>query len=109
MGEQGIDLLAVPAATGVGPANADCDPDACRAAWRRGIEHSTGGFTVRHLGLPTVTVTMGQMPTTRMPVGITFASTAYRDADVISAAYAFEQAGDRRRRPVLTDLARLSC
>jgi amidase len=109
MGEQGIDLLAFPAATGVGPANADCDPDACRAAWRRGIEHSTGGFTVRHLGLPTVTVTMGQMPTTRMPVGITFASTAYRDADVISAAYAFEQAGDRRRRPVLTDLARLSC
>ena len=99
LAKQGVDLITFPAATGVGPSNADYSPSACRAAWRRGVEHSTGGFTVRHLGLPTVTVTMGAMHDTGMPLGVTFASTAYRDNDVIAAAYAFDNLRDRRAVP----------
>ncbi len=99
MADQGVDLLAFPAATGIGPSSADYSPSACRAAWRPGVEHSTGGFTVRHLGLPTVTVTMGAIPETGMPVGVTFASTAYRDEAVLAAAYAFDALRDRRAAP----------
>lgn len=99
--EEGFDMLVFPAATGVGPVGADTDPDACRAAWRRGVEHSTGGFAVRELGLPTVTLTMGVGVRTGMPVGVTFVSTAYEDVAVLSAAYAFEQARDRRVVPGL--------
>lgn len=54
---------------------------------------------MRHLGLPTVTVTMGAMRDTGMPVGVTFASTVYRDDDVIAAAYAFDALRDRRALP----------
>lgn len=97
--EEGFDLLVFPAATGVAPARADTDPDACREAWRRGVEHSTGGFAIRELGLPTLTVPMGIGARTGMPVGLTFAATAYEDVSVIAAGYAFEQFRDRRSAP----------
>lgn len=99
MREQQLDLLAFPANTDVGRSDADWNPDSVREAWRNGVACSTGNFAIRHLGIPTVTLTMGLAEDIRMPVGVTFAGPAYGDSLLLSTAYAFEQASGQRVPP----------
>ncbi|WP_017573181.1 amidase, partial [Nocardiopsis halotolerans] len=72
----GLDAIAFPAVADVGPADADVDPDSADLAWRNGVWVANGNLVWRHLGIPTVTVPMGTMADTGMPVGLTFAGRA---------------------------------
>ncbi|MBB6109659.1 amidase [Mucilaginibacter lappiensis] len=54
-------------------------------------------------GYPHITVPMGKVH--ELPVGLSFFSTAYKEADIITLAYAYEQASKKRAEPVFkTDL-----
>jgi amidase len=99
---QGLDALVFPTAADVAPHDADYGRTANDIAWRNGVRYSNGNLVVRHLGIPTVTVPMGLMADTRMPVGLTFAGRAYDDSRLLAFAYAFEQSGDRRPVPPRT-------
>ncbi len=99
-----FDGIVFPANADVGPANADVDERAADAAWANGVHFSFGNYALRHVGLPTVTVAMGVMADTGMPVGLTFAGAAYSDTALLAAAYAFEawETGSMRRPPATT-------
>ncbi|WP_218221731.1 amidase [Nesterenkonia sp. Act20] len=98
----GLDVIAFPAVADVGPADADVSPSSAEAAWRNGVWVANGNLVWRHLGIPTVTVPMGTMPDTGMPVGITFAGRAYDDVRLLRVAAAFEATGHRRTEPPST-------
>jgi amidase len=49
-------------------------------------------------GYPHITVPMGKVH--ELPVGLSFFSTAYKEADIITLAYAYEQASKKRAAPV---------
>ncbi|GAB3745755.1 amidase [Nocardiopsis nanhaiensis] len=98
----GLDAIAFPAVADVAPADADVNPDSADTAWRNGVWVANGNLVWRHLGIPTVTVPMGTMPDTGMPVGLTFAGRAYDDARLLRIAAAFEATGHRRQEPPRT-------
>ncbi|NYH54957.1 amidase [Nocardiopsis arvandica] len=98
----GLDAIAFPAVADVGPSDADVDPESADLTWRNGVWVANGNLVWRHLGIPTVTVPMGTMSDTGMPVGLTFAGRAYDDARLLGIAAAFEATGDRRREPPRT-------
>jgi amidase len=102
MDVHGLDAVAFPAMADVAPADMDVDPASADLGWRNGVWVANGNLAIRHLGVPTVTVPMGTMPDTRMPVGLTFAGRAYDDAALLSLAAAFEATGPRRTAPPLT-------
>jgi amidase len=102
MTTNGLDAVVFPAVADVGPADADTNPDSAALAWRNGTWVANGNQVIRHLGIPTVTVPMGTMADTRMPVGLTFAGRAYDDSALLGYAYAFEASGDRRMTPPRT-------
>jgi amidase len=116
MRETGLDLLAFPANSDIGPWNADTDPVAARLAWADGCVFSSTNHVVRRVGIPTVTLPMGLMDDTAMPVGLTLAGRARDDVRLLGIAAAVEAvlpprpeaplpAVDRRNRPgLLTDL-----
>ncbi|KAL1632437.1 Phosphatase dcr2 [Neofusicoccum ribis] len=95
----GVDLVAFPANGDVGRAEADVDDDAAREAWRNGVLYSNGNRVLRHLGVPTVSVCMGVMEDTAMPVNLTFAGRAYADQELLAVAWAFEKVGGGRVSP----------
>ena len=99
MTERGIDLVVFPANADIGTADADVDPHASDLTWRNGTVFSNMNHVMRHLGIPSVSVTMGLMEDTGIPVGLTFAGRAYRDVDLLRAAYDYEQASRRRVPP----------
>ncbi|KRC59438.1 amidase [Agromyces sp. Root81] len=98
----GLDGLVFPANADVAPFDADVNPASYEIAWRNGIAYSNGNAVIRHLGIPTVTVTMGVMADTAMPVGLTFAGRAYEDSKLLGYASAFEASGRRRMAPPRT-------
>ena len=49
-------------------------------------------------GYPHITVPMGKVH--ELPVGLSFFSTAYKEADIITLGYAYEQASKKRTEPV---------
>ncbi|MFT9787057.1 amidase [Streptomyces rhizosphaericola] len=100
----GLDLDAVvfPAVADVGPADMDVDMASADLGWRNGVWVANGNLVPRHLGIPTVTVPMGTMTDTGMPVGLTFAGRAYDDNALLSLAAAFERTGSRRTVPPRT-------
>ncbi|MCA1781057.1 MAG: amidase [Dermatophilaceae bacterium] len=102
MAVAGLDAVMFPAVADVGPADADVDPDSARAAWRNGVWVANGNLAIRHLGIPTVTVPMGTMPDTGMPVGLTIAGRAYDDTRLLRLAAAFEALRPRRSPPPRT-------
>lgn len=93
LAENGFDAIVFPANADVGAANADRDPAAADVAWANGVRFSHGNYALRHVGLPTVTVAMGIMADTAMPVGLTFAGGAYTDPALLAYAAAFEAGG----------------
>ncbi|MCB0867838.1 MAG: amidase [Solirubrobacterales bacterium] len=101
MDERNLDAVLFPAVADVGPADCDVNPDSADLAWRNGVWVANGNVAVRHLGIPTVTVPMGLMNDTGMPVGLTFAGRAWSDNDLLAAASAFEAIRPRRVPPPL--------
>ncbi|PRZ18179.1 amidase [Nesterenkonia sandarakina] len=102
MDDHGFDVIAFPAVADVGPADADVSEESAELAWRNGVWVANGNLVWRHLGIPTVTVPMGTMADTGMPVGLTFAGRAHDDTRLLQIAAAFEATGRRRTEPPLT-------
>ncbi len=98
----GLDAVVFPAVADVGPADADVNPASAEPAWRNGVWVANGNLVPRHLGIPTVTVPMGTMADTGMPVGLTLAGRAYDDTALLRLAAAFEATGERRTVPPRT-------
>lgn len=97
-----LDAVIFPAVADVGPADADTNPASADLAWRNGVWVANGNLAIRHLGIPTVTVPMGTMADTNMPVGLTFAGRAYSDNHLLAFAQAFEATGPYRTPPMRT-------
>ncbi|MFG2336414.1 amidase [Streptomyces yangpuensis] len=98
----GLDAVVFPAVADVGPADMDVDEASAELGWRNGVWVANGNLVPRHLGIPTVTVPMGTMTDTGMPVGLTFAGRAYDDNALLTLAAAFESTGSRRTEPPRT-------
>ncbi|GAA4140615.1 amidase [Leifsonia shinshuensis] len=98
----GVDAVVFPAVADVAPADMDVNPASADLGWRNGVWVANGNLVPRHLGIPTVTVPMGTMTDTGMPVGLTFAGRAYDDAALLTLAAAFEATGRRRTEPPRT-------
>ncbi|MEW5810552.1 MAG: amidase [Actinomycetota bacterium] len=97
-----FDATIFPAAADVGPADADVDTASAEEAWRNGVWVANGNLVPRHLGIPTVTVPMGTMEDTGMPVGLTIAGPAYSDTALLRLARAIEALRMRRTAPPRT-------
>ncbi|GAA1860594.1 amidase [Microbacterium koreense] len=102
MDELGLDAIVFPAVADVGLADMDVNAASADLGWRNGVWVANGNLTIRHLGIPTVTVPMGTMTDIGMPVGLTFAGRAYDDTSLLRLASAFESTGERRTPPPLT-------
>ncbi|KAF7539435.1 hypothetical protein G7054_g2172 [Neopestalotiopsis clavispora] len=101
MDGQGLDLLAFPTNGDVAYADADESFESMRHALQDGVKYSNGGRALKHLGVPCITVPMGLMASKQMPVGITFATKAYADNDLLRYAYAYEAISKQRTAPPL--------
>ena len=102
MDAEGLDFVVFPAAGDVGRDDLFQRPESLEHASRNGVVYSNGNRVLRHLGIPTVTVPMGHMFDTQMPVGLTFAGAAYSDDKLLDYAYAYEQATSHRQPAFLT-------
>lgn len=98
----GLDAVVFPAVADVAPADMDVNPASADLGWRNGVWVANGNLTIRHLGIPTVTVPMGTMADIGMPVGLTIAGRAYDDTALLRLALAFEQTRPRRTPPPRT-------
>jgi amidase len=98
----GLDAVVFPAVADVAPADMDVNPVSADAGWRNGVWVANGNLALRHLGIPTVTVPMGTMTDTGMPVGLTVAGRAYDDTALLRLGVAIEATGARRSEPPLT-------
>ncbi|OKI12668.1 amidase [Streptomyces sp. CB03911] len=97
-----LDAVVFPAVADVGPADMDVREASAELGWRNGVWVANGNLVPRHLGIPTVTVPMGTMADTGMPVGLTFAGRAYDDNALLALGAAFEATGGRRTVPPRT-------
>jgi amidase len=86
----GLDAVVFPALADVGPADADVNPASADLAWRNGVWVANGNLAIRHMGVPTVTLPMGVMADTGMPMGLTFAGRGWDDVALLDLAAAFE-------------------
>ena len=102
MDRKGIDVVVFPSAGDVGRADLESDPETAAHALQNGVKYSNGNRAIRHMGVPTVSVTMGLMNGSRMPVNLTFAGKHGQDCLLLQYAYAFEQQSRRRVAPPLT-------
>lgn len=102
MDAAGLDAVVFPAVADVGAADMDVNPASADLGWRNGVWIANGNLAIRHLGIPTVTVPMGTMTDTRMPVGLTIAGRAYDDSALLRLGVAFERLGTRRTPPPRT-------
>lgn len=101
LAEHRLDGVVFPANADVGSADADTNPESADRAWENGVFFSNGNYALRHLGIPSITVAMGLMPDTGMPVGLTFAGPAHSDNAIMGWGWAFEDAGTLRPVPRL--------
>lgn len=102
MDEQGLDAVIFPAMADVGPADMDVNEASADLGWRNGTWVANGNLVPRHLGIPSVTVPMGTMSDTGIPVGLTIAGRGWDDSALIEIAAAFEATGSRRQVPPRT-------
>ncbi|KAF2019354.1 amidase signature enzyme [Aaosphaeria arxii CBS 175.79] len=114
MDAQKLDCVVFPANGDVGLADLEFELESTRHSLQNGIKYSNGNRAIRHLGVPTVSVPMGNMEEREgMPLNLTFAGKAYDDEKLLAYAYAFETKTKRRRAPTLapkldTDVIRLA-
>lgn len=102
MDDLGLDAVVFPAVADVAPADMDVVEASADLGWRNGVWVANGNLVPRHLGIPTVTVPMGTMPDTGMPVGLTIAGRAYDDTALLRLGVATEATGSRRTEPPRT-------
>lgn len=102
MAKGGYDAVIFPTQSDVGPSDADVNPASADIAWRNGVWVSNGNLVPRHLGIPTVTVPMGTMDDTGMPVGLTIAGPAYSDTRLVQLGAAVAALRERRTTPERT-------
>ncbi|WP_207457007.1 amidase [Desertivibrio insolitus] len=95
----GLDAVLFPAVADVAPADMDVNEASADLGWRNGVWVANGNLAIRHLGIPTVTVPMGTMSDTGMPVGLTFAGRGYDDNRLLAIGAAFESLAPRRTEP----------
>jgi amidase len=99
LAEHSLDALVFPANADIGRADSDVNEASYDDANRNGVRFSNMNHAIRHLGIPSVSVSMGIMSDTSMPVNLTFAGAAYSDNDLLRYAHAYEQATRHRRAP----------
>lgn len=104
MSELGLDAVVWPCNGDVGRADADINEASAAEAWRNGVLYSNGNCAIRQLGIPTLSVPMGVMADTKMPVNLTFAGKAYEDSCLFRYAFAFEKASQLRQAPSRTPI-----
>lgn len=102
MGSLALDGVVFPAAGDVGRDDLFTRAESLEHASQNGVVYSNGNRVIRHLGIPTVTVPMGAMADTQMPVGLTFAGPSGGDDALLNHAWAYEQASRRRQKAYLT-------
>ncbi|MDN5654921.1 MAG: amidase, partial [Kocuria sp.] len=102
MQEIGLDAVVFPAMADVAPSDMDVNPASADLGWRNGVWVANGNLVMRHLGIPSVTVPMGTMRDTGMPVGLTFAGRAYSDTELLGIGLAFDSLRSRRTSPART-------
>ena len=98
----GLDAVVFPCNGDVGKADSDVNEASADKAWRNGVLFSNGNCAIRQYGIPTISVPMGVMSDTKMPVNLTFASKAYDDSSLLRYAYAFEKSSQLRQIPSRT-------
>ncbi|MBP2473136.1 amidase [Crossiella equi] len=99
---KGLAGVVFPANSEIGRANSDVDKAENTHAHRNGARFSNMNLAMRLLGIPSVSVPMGLMEDTRMPVNLTFAGPAYQDNKLLSFAHAYEQGTRHRVAPSRT-------
>ncbi|KAK6440134.1 hypothetical protein LTR95_003653 [Oleoguttula sp. CCFEE 5521] len=102
MDENDFDAVVFPANGDVGRADLDTNDESARHALQNGVKYSNGNRALRHMGVPTVSVTMGLMEHKKMPANFTFAGKHGQDSQLLQFAYAYEQATQHRVAPPLT-------
>ncbi|HEY0120798.1 MAG TPA: amidase family protein [Rhizobium sp.] len=102
MVEERLDFVAFPANCDISRADAETAVPSSDQAWTNGTVFSNMNHVMRHLGIPSVSVPMGRMADTAMPVNLTFCGPGWSDFDVMHAAYDYEQASLLRQAPDLT-------
>ncbi|MGO2861585.1 MAG: amidase [Brevibacterium sp.] len=102
MDANGLDAVIHPAMADVGPADMDVDEASADLGWRNGTWVANGNLVPRHLGIPSVTVPMGTMADTGIPVGLTILGRGWDDSALIEIAAAVEATGERREEPPRT-------
>lgn len=102
MDDNGFDLIAFPTNGDVPYADADENPESMFHALQDGIKYTNGGRGLKHVGIPCITVPMGNIEGKDMPVGLTLATKAYADSDLLRYSYAYESASRLRIPPPLT-------
>lgn len=98
----GLDGVVYPCNGDVGKADSDVTETSADEAWRNGVLFSNGNCAIRQYDIPTISVPMGVMSDTKMPVNLTFASKAYDDSSLLRYAYAFEKNSKLRQIPPRT-------
>ncbi|KAB1644562.1 amidase [Pseudoclavibacter sp. CFCC 14310] len=91
LSQAGLDAVLLPTVGDIGPFDADFNPESNRLAMRNGTWVANGNLVFRHLGIPTVTVTLGVLPDIHMPVGVTIAGPSGADERLFAIASALEQ------------------
>jgi amidase len=99
MKENNLDFVAFPSAADIGKTDCETNQESYERANANGVARSSTNSMMRHLGIPSVSVTMGLTSDIGMPVNITFMGAAYSDRDLLTYGYAYEQATHNRRPP----------
>jgi amidase len=99
--EHRLDAVIFPANSDIGRWESDVDLVAARASWADGTLFSSMNHVLRRVGLPSVTVPMGIMADTGIPVGLTLVSRAYDDERLLDLAQLVEAVLPARVAPPL--------
>ncbi|RKK92355.1 hypothetical protein BFJ68_g2466 [Fusarium oxysporum] len=101
MVENKYDAVVFPTNGNVALADSDENYESMMSALRDGVKYANGGRSLKHLGVPCITVPMGNLVEEKMPVGLSFCGRAYDDSNLLSYAFAYEEATKRREIPPL--------
>ena len=102
MDKERIDFVVFPANGDVGRTDMDHSEESTKHALKNGVRYSNGNRALRHMGVPTMSVPMGIMGKSKMPVNLTFAGKHGQDAELLKYAYAFEKQTKHRVQPSRT-------
>ncbi|KAL6815199.1 amidase signature domain-containing protein [Trichoderma sp. SZMC 28013] len=101
MAENKYDVVVFPTNGDVALADSDENHESMLDALRDGVKYANGGRSLKHLGVPCITVPMGTLAEEKMPVGLTFCGAAYQDSNLLRYAFAYEAISRRRESPPL--------